>query len=211
MNIQILKFHYFHWLFIIENAVNCFTGTWLPVTRGVKIPYNLTRTPLQIRTNSADGSGDKVYVEFYQSTPQHILQDAPPDRRESMSHIALGFVRLSFKSPPQYQIGFCTQFYSPFLSALPSDVNKTWKIVMVSGPSPRITVHCNEVEVVDIIMSDETCYFAISIWRMKWREEVEQIEFLSFDTASDFYIPAPGKYIEYTLYIKLVTTRNTSD
>ena len=72
---------------------------------------------------------------------------------------------------------------------------------MVSGPSPRITVHCNEVEVVDIIMSDKTCYFAISIWRMMWSEEVEQIQFTpSFDTASDFYIPAPGKYIEYTLY-----------
>ena len=89
MNIQILKFHYFHRLFIIENAVNCFTGTWLPVTRGVKIPYNLARTPLQIRTNSAVGSGEVVYVEFCQSTPQHILQDAPPDMRQYMSHTAL--------------------------------------------------------------------------------------------------------------------------
>ena len=98
-----------------------------------------------------------------------------------------GGVALLFESPPKYHIGYCMKTFSPFLSTLPSDVNKTWKITKFAGP--RITVHCNEVKVVDIIMSDETCSHS------KWSEEVEQIQFDPFiDTASDYYIPAPGKY-----------------
>ena len=155
--------------------------------RDARIPHNLARTPLQIRTDSVDESGDKVHVSFYTAAGDIV-----------------GSVKLWFDSPTKYAISFCTPDYSPFLSSLPSDVNKTWKITKFPGPSPRITVHCNEVEVVDIIMSDETC--TLSSWSEQWSKEVEQIQFNpSFDTASDYYIPAPGK-LRYIHYITLVTT-----
>ena len=152
--------------------------------REVKIPHHLARTPLQIRTNSIDKSGDKVHVSFYTAAVDIV-----------------GSVKLWFDSPTKYAISFCTPDYSPFLSALPSDVNKTWKIAKFAGP--RITVHCNEVEVVDIIMSAQTCTH--HLWSEKWSKEVEQIEFGSLDTASDYYIPAPGK-LRYIHYITFVTT-----
>ena len=45
---------------------------WYPVERDVKIPYDLEGTPLQIRTNSAAGSEDKIYVEIYDAHDTHI-------------------------------------------------------------------------------------------------------------------------------------------
>ena len=111
----------------------------------------------------------------------------------------VGYVSLKFDSSPQYAISFCMSTYSPFLTTLPSDVIKTWKITKFAGPSPRITVHCNEVEVLDFIISDQTC--TDSSWSDQWSKEVELIQFEHFyDTASDYYRPTPGKYIEYTLY-----------
>ena len=105
----------------------------------------------------------------------------------------VGFVTLSFDSSPKYYISYCTSTYSPFPSTLPSDVNKTWKITKFAGP--RITVHCNEVEVLNILMSDETCTYSNSgIAGRQWSKKVEQISFQSWDTASDYFRSAPGKY-----------------
>ena len=47
-------------------------------------------------------------------------------------------------------------------------------------------IHCNGVEVVNILMSDNTCGY--SWWRELWSRDVEFIEFDSYyDSASDYY------------------------
>ena len=64
--------------------------------RDVHFNYDLETYPLQILTNSAVGSGDKVYINYY-----------------STDNVATGIV-LTFADPPQYQIGYCSNGYSYF-------------------------------------------------------------------------------------------------
>ena len=73
-------------------------------------------------------------------------------------------------------------------STLPTVINKVWEIRKL--PGPRVTVKCNGVKVVDILLSDQTC--KDDSWSIKWNNDVEQILFYTADTASDDYIPASG-------------------
>ena len=101
-----------------------------------------------------------------------------------------GDVYLYFTSPPQYQLTFCT---SPtnFPTDLPSKTEKVWTITLsrVSGEI-RVVIHCNDKEVLKVVLSDTTC--SDSRWSNYWSRDVEKISFASYyDTASDFY--RPGK------------------
>ena len=146
-------------------TVHYVTGSWKTVERDVKIPHNLETTPLQIKTDSTAGSKDEVRV---------FLRTAGGD--------SAGYVQLYFSSPPEYYLGSCTKDYTDLPSTLPSEVNKVWVITKL--PGPRLTVQCNGVTVVDITMSD-TCSYGL--WGKYWSRKVEQIEFSSYDTASDEY------------------------
>ena len=138
--------------------------------RGVWISHNLETTPLKIKTDDTAGS---VYV---------LLNTA--------GGVEAGNVYLEFKSSPVYYLGDCTP-YTHFPSTLPSDINKVWVIAKL--PGPRITVQCNEVKVLDITTSDDTC--SDSKWRTYWSRHVEQIWFSSRDWASDEYRGTlPGNY-----------------
>ena len=141
--------------------------------RDVKIPYNLETTPIVIKTNSAAGSKEAVRVLLY-----------------TAGGADAGRVYFNFDSPPGYRIGSCTP-YTRLTSSLPSEVNKVWKIIKL--PGPRITLQCNEVTVVDILLSDDTC--SDSHWSTYWSKQVKQIYFDSvWDTASDEYRDIqPGK------------------
>ena len=149
-------------------TVHYVTG-WKTVERDVKIPHNLETTPLQIKTDSTAGSGEEVAVLLYTAGGDHA-----------------GSVLLYFSSPPQYRLDYCTSSNIVLPSTLPSDVNKVWVITKL--PGPRITVQCNGVTVVDLNMSD-TC--SISNWGEYWTRQVAQIEFISWEKASDEFRAAP--------------------
>ena len=64
---------------------------WKAVERDVKIPHNLETTPLQIKTDSAAGSREVVYVYLYTAGGDMA-----------------GFIKFDFTSSPQYWLGYCT-------------------------------------------------------------------------------------------------------
>ena len=147
----------------------CTMTGWTAVQRYVMIDYDLENSPLQIRTNSEIGSKEVVRsVFFYNAEGENA-----------------GAVELSFTSPPQYWLGGCTS-YIDFPTALPSETDKVWKITLTrSSGTPSVVIHCNNKEVLNVVLSDSTC--SRSDWSDFWSRDVERILFIVSDEASDFY------------------------
>ncbi|XP_063695212.1 uncharacterized protein LOC134826671 isoform X2 [Bolinopsis microptera] len=140
----------------------------LPVKRDVEIEWDLESTPLEIRTDSELGSDDQVQVRFYSAVGAYA-----------------GGIMLLFSSTPQYSLGYCTSSYKNFAVNPPSAADKVWRITLTRTAGVRLVIHCNEVEVLNILLS-QTC--ALDIWSSKWSDDVAKIKFdLSDDTASDYY------------------------
>ena len=142
---------------------NTTSGNWTAV-----FPYiDLETIPLEIKTDSTIGSGDEVWVEF------------------TSDNSYVGEFGIYFSSTPQYYISFCMS-YTDFPVSLPSDVEKVWRITLNRNSGIRLLIHCNNVEVLNILMSDNTCY-SYSSWSTYWNRNVERIWFHHSDTASDYY------------------------
>ena len=151
--------------------------------KNVKIEWDLESTPLEIRSNSVlgtDESDDEVKVAFYSAKEEYA-----------------GQVNLYFKSTLQYFLGGCTTFGTNLPVTPPSTADKVWRItltktagVIMIVPRYRVVIHCNEVEVLNILLSDATC--SKGQWSTEWSRDVTKIKFLSDDTASDYYGPQPG-------------------
>ena len=137
------------------------------------INYDLENFPLQIRTNSVVGSNDKVSVSF---------------RGSGLA----GGVFLSFSSSPQYQLLKCNS-QTNLPTHLPAEKEKVWTINLArSLDEIRVVIHCNDKQVVNVVLSDTTC--DESGFRTYWSKDVQKIFFSSsYDTASDFY--RAGKYV----------------
>ena len=141
------------------------------------IDADLENSPLEIKTDSSLGSDETVEVEFYNSEGDYA-----------------GAVILHFTSPSQYQLRWCTTSKTGFPTKLPTDTNKVWKISLTRTSGIRLVIHCNEVEVLDLLMSDSTCGYGS--WNFHWSKDVEKIRFKSIDTASDFYrLRGRGRYV----------------
>ena len=137
------------------------------------IDFNLEQYSLNITTDSTIGSNNKVAVQLYTSQEDWV-----------------GALKLYFFSTPQYLIRPCSSGNTNFPTNLPSDNDKVWRVTLTRTSSIRLVVHCNEEEVLNILMSDSTC--DVSNWSTNWSREVAKIMFLSGDTASDYYQPQPG-------------------
>ena len=160
---------------ILSNINVVITLGWIAVERDVWIDFNLEQYSLNIKTDSTLGSDDEVYVTFHTSN----------------GYAVVGGLRLYFRSTPQYLIGRCTTGPTNFPTNLPSDNDKVWRVTLTRTSGIRLVVHCNEVEVLNILMSDSTC--GNSNWSTNWSREVPKIRFSSlYDTASDYYQPQPG-------------------
>ncbi|KAL5263950.1 hypothetical protein ACHWQZ_G005141 [Mnemiopsis leidyi] len=138
-------------------------GNWT----AVKPAVDLETTPLEIKTNSTLESGDEVEVYFYNSQGE----DA-------------GRVWIYFSSTPQYRLVWCSSDTN-FPSNLPAAVDKVWRISLNKTSGIRLQIHCNDVEVLNTLLSDDTC--SDSDWREYWSRDVEKIAFYRGDTASDYY------------------------
>ena len=140
------------------------------MNKAENIDYDLERTAIQIKTGSLS-NGDEVQVLFWEE-----------DGVQSAGRV--------YVTSSQYLIVQCMDAPSHFLTHLPSTNLKVWTITKLLGP--RIVVHCNEVLVADITMSDLTC--DTEDWRDDWSKDVEKISFHSSDTNPLFYRPkAKGK------------------
>ena len=134
------------------------------------INFDLENSPLQIKTDSVVGSKEEMQVLFYSGFS------------------GAGDVDLRFSSPPQYRLYYCDNSWTNFPTDLPSETEKVWTITnsRVSGEI-RVVIHCNDKEVLNVVLSDTTCSY--SRWSERWSRDVDMIRF--FDTASDYY--RPGK------------------
>jgi hypothetical protein len=141
---------------------------WRPVERGVKIPVELETSYLHVKTNSEVGSKDRTKILYYDK-----------EGREA------GGIKIRFTSPRvKYYLEKCQYDYTPFPPILPKTVNKVWTI---EKRGYRTRMFCNGVLVLDITVSDTTCYWRY--WETDWEREVGGIQFhREYDTASDMYM-----------------------
>ena len=142
----------------------------------MSIEWDLETTPIAVRTNSVPGSDDVVNVEF------------------SARGEYAGGVRIHFSSTPQYYLLYCTSFKTVLVN-LPSANDKVWRITLTRTAGVRLVIHCNLVEVVNILNPHSTFCDRASAWDSStiWNRDVTTIRFNS-DTASDYYGPQPGDY-----------------
>ena len=103
-----------------------------------------------------------------------------------------GIVLRFTDSPPTFTLIACTSSSRTYLTELPSDSYKVWKITLSRTSGVRkLVIHCNDVEVVNTSMSDENC--DVATWSDQWSKDVMKISFQSWDSASKGYRTAPGK------------------
>ena len=140
----------------------------------VDMDYDLENSPLHLKTDSlvVVGSDEEVYVSFNTAGGEQA-----------------GGVRLYFTSPPRYALVWCHRYTSLFPTALPSETDKIWTITLSRAAVIRVTIQCNDKEVLDVVLSGTTC--DDTYWNNYWSKEVKKIRFTSSDTASDYY--RPGK------------------
>ena len=116
------------------------TAVWREVERGPRIKYDLERTVLFIKTNSTEGSGDELALEIIS------LQK---------SFASAGF-SIFFTTPPKYRIFFCVGGRH-FPTAIPPATDKVWMITLRKTSDIRLVIHCNDVEVLNLLINDSTC------------------------------------------------------
>ena len=101
---------------------------------------------------------------------------------------AAGGVFITFSSPPTYSLWYCLSGAN-FPTELPSTTDKVWRIALTKHSGIRLVIHCYEVEVLNLLLSDSTCSDAS--WYTHWSKDVEKIEFHPDGTAPDFYSSEP--------------------
>eukprot|EP00116_Pleurobrachia_bachei_P012651 sb/3472913/ len=142
------------------------TYHWTAVERGVKIPWDLEGTPLQIKTNSTLDSGDQVMrMQLY-------------DKNNSQ----LGTVGVKFSSPMQYRIGHCIEDWEDLLVQPTVEVEK---ILTIIKTKTALIIICNNVEVMNYLFADSSNGECV---QTKQGDVVDQLKFSKqYDTSSDFY------------------------
>ena len=100
-----------------------------------------------------------------------------------------GSFLFSFASP-NYKLGHCSESWTNFPTDLPSETDKVWTINLLKTKEEiRVVVHCNDKEVLNVVLSDTEC--EDSSWSTTWSKDVEKIKFQG--NASDYY--RSGKFL----------------
>ena len=146
----------------------CISDWTAAVERDVKIPWDLEATPLQIKTDSALGSGEKIFVRMFDKDNSWISD-----------------VALLLTSTIQYHIGQCSS-WTLMQVPIPVEVDKIWT---VTKTETAFIITCNNVEVLNYLFTDSSKATCVSKWA---GDVVEEIMFHSDDTASDFYRAGKG-------------------
>ena len=138
-------------------------GDWIAVQRN-----DLENYPLEIKTDSVLGSEDQVMVYFYTSQGSEA-----------------GAVHLYFTSTPRFYLYGCSTGRGDFPATLPVAKDKIWRISLTKTSGIRLKIHCNDVMVLNYLLSNTAC--SDSSWSTIWNRDAEKMEFFPSDTASDYY------------------------
>ena len=127
-------------------------------------------TALEIRTNSEQDSEEEVNLHF------HTLRGDDA-----------GGIEIYLSSTPQYFLKDCSLSRTKFQNNIPSGEDNIWRITKTNTSEDiRLQIHCNDVEVVDIMLSDTVCTEK-SKWSTYWGRYAGKITFSPADTASQSY------------------------
>ena len=158
---------------------------WTPVQRKqyFSVVFDLENSPLQIMTNTEVGTSGSLLVNF-------------------LSPSSAGGFDLNFK-PLEYKFIQCLDSYVGFSEdLLPYETEKIWTIFLskVSGVT-RIVIHCNEMEIINFVMSESTC--ALSGWERKWvTSDVKMIRLTGYSysstaTEADYFRAGEYQILKY--------------
>ena len=134
---------------------------WAAVERNKKIEFNLESTPLQIYTDSEIGSGEKLWVQFSDSTGD-----------------VFGGISVDFTSQPTYSLGYCDSQVQISPTKLGPNINRVWTIVKWGT---NVKLYCGGVQIFDI----ETQLSEKTSCRTRWA--LHSSKFQCAGTAADFY------------------------
>ena len=101
----------------------------------------------------------------------------------------VGSVQIRFSSSTEYFIRYCMHGTN-FAVSLPTEVEKVWRISLNRNSGIRLLIHCNNVEVLNILMSDSTCSDSSwsTYWGTYWSRTVGKFRLRPiFNSASDYY------------------------
>ena len=166
---------------------NCISG-WKAVEKNLAISWDLEGTPLQIKTDSAMGSGDQIALFMSDKDSGYI-----------------GYLNVLFYSTVEstmtYQFGYCADWtYLPVQP--PEEMDKIWTITKTET---ALIIICNEVEVLNYLFADSSD----SRCGTEWGRDVEKIMFdKESDKASDFY--RAGKSLDLIRYTLRTDYNGTS-
>ena len=130
--------------------------------KGRKIAFDLTITPLQIKTESEIGSGGKILVDF-------------DDEDDFTTPV---WIKVVLTSTPTYTICYCEPNNLELdLPTITSDVDKIWTF---KKDGSILKLLCNEHEV----NSFDTSKSEITNCKEYWNKDLKYIRFDTEDTAS---------------------------
>ena len=133
------------------------------------VPIDPETTSVEIMTDSELGSEDQMRLPFYE-----------------FRYVAGGF-SIWFSSIPQYWIYYCSSSWTNFPTDLPAARDKIWRITLTKTSGIRLQIHCNNVQMLNILLSDTTC--GRRDWSTYWNRKIWKMKFASSDvfTAADSY------------------------
>ena len=139
--------------------------------RDTLVSIDVESTPLQIKTNSTAGSGDKIRVDAHKENNVFFAQ-----------------VVMIFNSTIRYYINKCIQ-WTDFPVKPPQEVDKIWTI---RKTITALIIECNGVEVLNYQFSDSSLNKCVDYWG---KDVWKKIKFSNAeDTASISYRAKPGKF-----------------
>ena len=111
---------------------------------------------------------------------------------KSSSGAIAGRVFLYFTSPPRYYLSYCSESKTDFSTDI-LETDNIWTLTLkkTSEGDRNVEIQCNNKEVVNVVLSEETCGYGD--WIEYWSKDIAEIGFSISDTASDFYRLKAGK------------------
>ena len=98
-----------------------------------------------------------------------------------------GGIEIYLSSTPQYFLKDCSLSRTNFQNNIPSGEDSIWRITKTNtSENIRLQIHCNDVKVVDIMLSETVCTEK-SKWSTYWGRHAGKIAFSPADTASQSY------------------------
>ena len=140
------------------------------------MPIDLETTPLEIKTVSQAVEDNQISMTMYFRTVEGEMA---------------GGLSIYIDPTPTYYLTSCASNRN-FSTNLSATRNKIWKITLSKISGIRLQIHCNGIEVANVLLSDTICR---SNWRERWNRDIERVEFIAGDSASEYYrLSNEGKF-----------------